>query len=333
MSSNGASQKPKVYVGDTTRGLSDELERGLAHVDWEEIVPSGARVAVKPNYCWPELLPGVTTSSAALDAVLGALSARAGTLAVVESDGISFAAEQAFAAHGTADICAKYGAKLVNLSRERSVRRRTHVAGQIVEFELPALLLEEIDVFVTLPVLKTHVIAGVSLGMKNLWGCLPDSMRVLQHHVLTPGIVALSMELKPRLSIIDASYGLDKRGPVFGDPIPANRVIVAGNVVAGDAIGCRLLGFDPADTDHLRLAAEAGMGPLVEAAMDVAGERAPIGHGFSVQPTIVDRISNATYRLAAVTRLIHGSPLSKPIYAITRRTLPVPNRDRRPVVG
>jgi uncharacterized protein (DUF362 family) len=324
---------PQVYIGDTGDSLPAHLLRGFEASGWEELIHPGVRVAIKPNYCWPEVEPGVTTTGAVLEETLRLLATRTDQVSVVESDGISFSAEQAFAAHSTAEICERHGAKLVNLSKGLSALRRVDVLGRTIELEMPSYLLDEIDVLITMPVLKTHVITGVSLGMKNLWGCLPDSMRVLKHHILSPGIVALSMALKPRLAIIDCTYGLDRRGPVFGDPIPVGKLIVSDNVLVADATATRLLGFDPAAIDHLRLAADAGLGTIQHDHIEVVGDFPRPSHAFSVQPTIVDQLSNLTYRSAAVTRLIHGSPLSKPIYAATKRTLPVPNRSSRQVVG
>ena len=154
--------EPRVYVGHTQPSLVKTVERGLDHIKWDTIISHDTRVAIKPNYCWPERLPGVTTSPEMLDAVLGIVSTRTSTIMVVESDGGTFTAEQAFAAHDAEAICAKYGARLVNLSRHPRERRHVHVAGKEIEIEFSSLLLDEVDVLITLPVLKTHVVTTVS---------------------------------------------------------------------------------------------------------------------------------------------------------------------------
>ena len=50
-----------------------------------------------------------------------------------------------------------------------------------VKVQLPKFLLEEIDCFISVPVLKVHVMTEVTLSIKNLWGCYPDTMRCLHH--------------------------------------------------------------------------------------------------------------------------------------------------------
>jgi uncharacterized protein (DUF362 family) len=325
-----ASPSAKVFIGRTGSDLDAQLLAGLQATDWESIVTPGARVAIKPNHCWPEILPGVTTTPAVLDALLAHLVTRTDRISIVESDGISYSAESAFDAHGTPALAAKHRAQIVNLSRKRPVNRRVTVAGRSLEIEVPAFLIDEIDVLITMPVLKTHVITEISLGMKNLWGCLPDSMRVLKHHQLAHGIVALSMELKPRLTVIDATFGLDKRGPVFGEAVDVGKIVVSNSVVAADVVGSHVLGFDPRQIEHLRLAEESGLGSLDLTSIELSGEGIDVGHRFSVEPTLVDKLSNLSYKSAFATKLIHGSPLSKPIYAVTRKTIPVPNRDLIP---
>jgi uncharacterized protein (DUF362 family) len=320
--SKTASNEAKVFLGRTGEETAAELERGLAFIDWESIVPTGARVAIKPNLCWPEMLDGVTTRPAMLEAVLAAVSKRTDRIAVVESDGISFPIEEAFEGHGLPAICERFGARLVNLSHQPVDHRRIRVGARDIEMDFSAYLLNEVDVLISLAVLKTHTIATLSFGMKNLWGCIPSSMRILSHHVLAPGIVAQAMVLRPAITIIDGTFGLDRRGPVYGDAIPLNRLIVSNNVVAADATAARLLGFDPSTIEHIRIASEIGLGPIELPAAQTAGEPIRALAQFHLKPTLMDRGANVTYRWRWLTTFVHASPFAKIIYAVTGRRLP-----------
>src|SRR4051812_25489796 len=79
------SDKSRVYVGKTGETLSEHLLHGLDLAGWDRIIQPGARVAVKPNYCWPTIEPGVTTSNALLDELLRLLATRTDQVSVVES--------------------------------------------------------------------------------------------------------------------------------------------------------------------------------------------------------------------------------------------------------
>lgn len=322
MVGNFPPEHARLYLGRTGDETATELERGLAFIEWEYIVPAGARVAIKPNLCWPEMLDGVTTRPAMLEAVLTAVAKRTDRIAVVESDGISFPIEEAFEGHGLPAICERFGAKLVNLSHQPVDHRRVRVGNRDIEMDFSGYLLNEVDVLISLAVLKTHTIATLSFAMKNLWGCIPSSMRILSHHVLGPGIVAQAMVLKPAIAIIDGTFALDRRGPVYGDAVPVNRLIVSNNIVAADATASRLLGFDPTSIEHIRIANENGLGPLELTPEQTAGEPIEALGQFSLQPTLMDRGANITYRWRWLTRFVHASPFAKIIYAVTGRRLP-----------
>jgi len=62
-----------------------------------------------------------------------------------------------------------------------------------VTVESPVFLLDEVDVFVILPVPKVHVMTRVSLGFKNQWGCQPGAMRLRDHPASAKKILAINM--------------------------------------------------------------------------------------------------------------------------------------------
>jgi uncharacterized protein (DUF362 family) len=223
----------RVFVGP-----SSDLERGL---DWLGELPRGTAF-VKPNLTFPEYRPGVTTNPELLEQVLVQLKRRVGHVIVGESDGgnHSFKADDAFRGHGLDVMCRRLGVRLVNLSDRR---QRLHS-----------------DVFINVPVMKVHAMTTVSLGLKNLWGCNTDTMRLLQHHDLPRALTALAASLRPRLTIIDATWALDEHGPLWGKPVNLETVIIGDNVVATDAVACRLMGFHPERIEHIRYAAQAGIG-------------------------------------------------------------------------
>jgi uncharacterized protein (DUF362 family) len=62
--------------------------------------------------------------------------------------------------------------------------------------------------------LKTHSQTGVSLGMKNLLGLLPDKWKFKYHlRDINKVIVDVATVLKPRPTIIDGFYALEGPGP------------------------------------------------------------------------------------------------------------------------
>jgi uncharacterized protein (DUF362 family) len=79
--------------------------------DWESLVPRGTHVLVKPNLCTPspEIIEVANTSPAVLAAVCEVLKGPTDRVSIVESDGIRYTAEEAFAMNGTYEIAKRFG--------------------------------------------------------------------------------------------------------------------------------------------------------------------------------------------------------------------------------
>ena len=68
--------------------------------------------------------------------------------------------------------------------------------------------------------------------------------------------------LKPALTVIDGFVAMEGLGPVNGSPVQMNLIIAGKDVVATDATACRIMGFDPKEVAHIRMANERGLGDI-----------------------------------------------------------------------
>ncbi len=310
--------KHRAFIDDIGTDLDATLRRGLEFVGWDQHVHGGSNVFVKPNFTFPSYVEGVTTSPDFLRHLLGILKSRAGKVTVGESNGgnHSFSADDAFEGHGMHDICRAAGVELVNLSNLPSETVESKVLGKNIKVQLPRMLLEEVDCFVTVPVLKVHVITTVSISLKNSWGCVPDTMRGLTHHNLSRKLALIARLLKPKLVVVDGTYGLNKHGPMFGDPIRMDLVLMADNTVLADSLGASVMGFTPRKLNHLVLAEKAGLGSLDLADGRINKDWRPYRRQFEVQKTRVDRLSSLLFHSDALARLVMDSPLTPAIYKV-----------------
>jgi len=113
-----------------------------------------------------------------------------------------------------------------------------------------------VDVLITVPVLKIHASTGVSLGLKNQWGCIPTPMRLLYHPILHKGIVEINKIYNPMISIIDGTYALNNSGPIYGTPVKLNKFLISNNVVALDMMACAFMGIPFEEVYHIKLASK-----------------------------------------------------------------------------
>lgn len=245
--------------------MENKLSLALDWVGYKQLLKNNCRVAIKPNFTYPVHRRGVTTTPSLLESLIKVLH-KDGVrhISIVESDGglNAWSAEQAFAGHGIDRLVRHYGVRAVNLSQAKKVSKRLDLSNnKKIYLALPEILLDEIDLFINLPVMKTHTQTGVSLGLKNLWGCIPTTKRLLYHSELSDILITLANFFKPAITIIDALWAMDGMGPMYGDTIKMNTMVVSNHTGAAEISACRIMDMDFTKVEHLRKAKDCGMLP------------------------------------------------------------------------
>jgi len=136
--------------------------------------------------------------------------------------------------------------------------------------------LRKVDWVVSMPKLKTHHWAGVTLSMKNLFGVMPGIVygwpkNVLHHAGIDSSIFDICATVRPQLAILDGIVGMEGDGPIMGDPRKAGVIVMGRNLPAVDATSARLMGIDPEKIGHL-LEASGNLGPIREIHIAQRGE-------------------------------------------------------------
>jgi uncharacterized protein (DUF362 family) len=256
----------KVFISRVPPSYEKQMQQALAYIEWEKLVPMGARVFFKPNLTYPIPKAGVTTTPEFIEAVLQVFSQRTSNLIVGESDGgyRGWPAELAFHSHGLPEICRRYGARLVNLSNLPLTMVEIKLPGEIRKLNLPSLLLDEVDVFVTLPVPKIHQVTVMSGAIKNQWGCIPDNMRLINHPYFNEMILEINRLVRVRMALADGTFFLNRSGPMQGDPVRMDLLIASDNIGALDRTLCQIVGLDITRVRYLNLACKKGWIPLAD---------------------------------------------------------------------
>ena len=303
----------RAYVGPMGEGVAEiqaTLEEAFKWLNVEQLVPSDARVFLKPNLTWKVPILGATTTPAFIEGVVRAMKRFTNNITIGEADGgyHSFKCEEAFQSHGIYRLRDELGVQVVSLSSTPREFQTVEIAGSEVTVELPSILLHDVDVFITLPVPKVHVITRVSLGFKNQWGCQPGTMRLRNHPQFVPKVLAINKLLNPRLALYDGSYFLDRSGPMKGDPVKMDLLIAADDVGVGDLTCCEIMGISPERSKHLRMAMREGMMPssLTQVELNAPINRFQV-RKFTLQRSPINWIALAGFRSALATRLLYDS--------------------------
>jgi uncharacterized protein (DUF362 family) len=114
-------------------------------------------------------------------------------------------------------------------------------------------LLEETDLFITVPVPKIHMNTKVSMSVKNQWGVIQSpALRLKLHPYFSRVVYLVNKALPKSISIIDGRYGLTRSGPMRGDVLELDWLLVADNLFAADFLCCHLMSIATSSISYLR---------------------------------------------------------------------------------
>lgn len=262
----------------------DDLETSVAkafEAIGDGIVFRGDSVLIKPNLVEPaDPESGTITTPRVIEAV-AKYCLDAGAKKVIIGEGPGYYQpesylRQCFTKTGVADVARRLGIEWV-LFDEHKYRTFPGVPGCIArDFHVTEYAFN-CDRLIDLPVLKAHYLTCVTLGMKNLKGCLKWEDKPLFHRLdLERAVIELNKIVRPSATIIDGTPASITRQMAVGAARwknGAKGLLIAGtDVVATDAVGAAIMGIDPASVNLLTYGAAAGLGENDLTHIDVAGE-------------------------------------------------------------
>ena len=136
--------------------------------------------------------------------------------------------------------------------------------------------LADTDLLCSVPMMKTHGLAGVTLGMKNLIGVYPgevygtvrSAVHITASKVDPTGTASAVVDMvranKLGLVVIDGSMAMQGQGPSVhqgGQLVKMDLIIAGTNPLATDMVGAGVMGFRPDEIETFKWAWKAGMRP------------------------------------------------------------------------
>ncbi|NJK29897.1 MAG: DUF362 domain-containing protein [Acaryochloris sp. RU_4_1] len=124
------------------------------------------------------------------------------------------------------------------------------------------------DVVINLPKVKSHVQLTMTLGVKNLFGCVPGKMKAWWHMEAGKDInrfgemlVETARTIAPTLTILDGIIGHEGNGPSGGEPRPLGILAAANDVFALDRVMLEILQINPEQVPTMATALRLGYCP------------------------------------------------------------------------
>jgi uncharacterized protein (DUF362 family) len=276
-----------VFMADLSRAVENIF---VAFGGGAQLLKSSREVYIKPNaidakrFCYtrPEVLE---------TAIRYFFKIGASDVYVMENSTQGNYTRLVFEAIGYTDICKQTGAIPVFLDEEPTERfefkgkppakQQDSRGYDLKNFEMPHTVAKELinrkkeNLYVSMPKLKTHSMAGVSLGIKNQWAFPRHQDRKFDHNYnLHSKLVDVLEYVQPDFTLIDGIEGticghyppealIDKLVKPF-------RILVGGtDVLATDIVGARVFGLTPEDVPHLKIAIERRIGVGVQGIGDI----------------------------------------------------------------
>ncbi len=286
------STKPVVSIAQIKDGdMGAAVEEAIDLLGGIENVTAGKdRIMLKPNLVSnyrrfttkPEVVralaallkqAGKTVSIGEGSAGVDGFNQKGGTIyRLKDADKLNAMQQFVFDSLGYTDLARDLDIPLINLH-----------SGEMVEVDVPGGLayqklmlhraLTEIDLLCSVPMMKTHTLATVTLGMKNLIGLYPGTVyrtvRAGVHdHAADAGSPGIAYEIldmvranKLGLVVIDGSTAMEGDGPTDGTLVPMNVIIAGTNPLATDMVAASTMGIAPDEVPTFVQANKIGMQP------------------------------------------------------------------------
>jgi len=251
-------------------------------------VKPGQKVLIKPNmlsHHHPD--KAITTHPVFLEAVIEQVKAAGGVPSVGDSPiGSARHIEEYWKITGFWEVCQRQKVQLVAFERSGVVQR--NINEKKYHISRPV---DEADVIVNLPKLKTHSLTLLTCAVKNMYGAVPGLNKSMYHREapLPMDFSRLLLDIytlaKPRLNIVDAVIGMDGNGPSSGDPKPIGMIMAGEDAVSVDSLAAHLMGMDPMKVPTNLLARRLGIGETDLNNIELLGDDFPVIKDFRWPPT------------------------------------------------
>ena len=228
-----------------------------------ECLNAGQQILIKPNLVEP-LDPPITTPVEIISALIDYLRSVSPDFKIIIGEGcgsLSNDTWHVFKVLGYIELADEKKVTLMDLNEVSLVKKQDDKCRRWPAMYLPQIAYDSF--LLSVPVLKAHSLAGVTLTLKNMMGLAPPAhyqqgghwKKASFHQGIHEAVFDLNRYRTPDFTLLDATVGM-QQAHLWGPPCnpPANRIAAGFDPVAIDAYGCSLLGREWREIGHLRMA-------------------------------------------------------------------------------
>ncbi len=260
-----ALKKCSTYKNEELRSNLEELLHQLGGLS--SFIDQGQTVLLKVNLLMGKDPEEAVTTHPEFVRVLGRMIKDLGAeVLIADSPGGPFnerILKKAYKKAGLLKMAEEEDFKLNYITTSKSIdfpEGRINKSFQLADY------LDEADLIINLPKLKTHGLTMYTGGVKNLFGCIPGVLKA-DYHLRMQSVYDFSRMLndlaelvKPSLTIMDAVVGMEGEGPSNGKRRNFNYLLASESPFYLDLAAVKLIGIKPPDrVPSIKAALEDGI--------------------------------------------------------------------------
>jgi len=145
----------------------------------------------------------------------------------------------------------KYNFDIINLTND--VQVTVNFNGCILKCVKMGKTSLDADLIINIPKLKTHKYSTITCSLKNMFGLIPDPLRVIYHRNIHKILADLNnLFIDKTFVILDAIKCMEGQGPIYGTPVDMNLIGFCDDMLVNDYIGAKIMGIDPFEVKHIK---------------------------------------------------------------------------------
>ncbi len=236
------------------------VKEALDGIDAAGILSKQKQILVKPNLI-ENIPPPVTTPADCVSAIIDYIKdCSDAKIVIAEGCGaINMETDEVFSGLGYKKLAKEKNVPLMDLNREKVIKLENKAFKVFSTYYIPKIAMESF--ILSVPVLKAHSLAKVTLSLKNMMGFAPPKYyqksglwkKAFFHANIDDAIIEMNAYRKADMTLLDATVGLAEYHLGGKECSPhVNKLVAGENPVEVDKVGAELLGFNWRSIRHIR---------------------------------------------------------------------------------
>jgi len=227
--------------------LRQFLEKAFSLIPPEKRIRPGERVLVKPNFLWPKPVESAVCTHPAVIYAVCEMVLDLGARPVVGDSPSRGSAQLVAEKIGLVPLAKRLGVEILNFAHLKRVEIKEPLKYHFLDLSEESL---EFDRIINLAKFKTHAFLLLTLGVKNLFGCVAGARKAMYHlesayraDLFTLLLLEIYRYFSPSLTIMDGIIAMEGNGPNNGEPRKLGLFFASTDAVALDRVCGEVVNF------------------------------------------------------------------------------------------